>query len=1199
MKLENIKENILIRGVVPGQIAKVVRVRWFGADAIELTYKDEANNLGEEVLYREDEQRMESVSEDLRFDFGADPDLYKLACEAGRIRLAHLFDPLFAVHTSDVQPLPHQLTAVYETMLPRHPLRFLLADDPGAGKTVMTGLLLKELIVRGDVRRCLIVCPGSLVEQWQDEMFRKFGLAFDIMTNDQLETARTGNWFFEHPFAICRLDKLSRNEEVQAKLAAVDWDFIVCDEAHKMSASLWGKKIEETKRYKLGKRLETLTRHFLLLTATPHNGKIADFQLFMSLLDPDRFEGRFRSEGPNSAPTEVDVSDLMRRMVKEELLKFDGTRLFPERRAYTVDYELSPGEAELYQDVTQYVRKEFNRADALDKARRGNVGFALTILQRRLASSPEAIYQSLTRRRERLEKICREEEEKKLSPDAMRRSLAGAFLSTEYESWDDEGDLEDDTPSSEIEDEEEKIVDKASAAQTIVELKLEIETLKKLEAKAEKLCRSGTDRKWDELSQLLQDNPEMFHASGHRRKLIVFTEHRDTLNYLKERIEALLGRDDAVVVIHGGLKRQARKDAEQSFTQDKTVEILIATDAAGEGINLQRAHLMVNYDLPWNPNRLEQRFGRIHRIGQTEVCHCWNLVAAQTREGEVYQRLLAKLETERAALGGKVFDILGSVTFDGRPLRELLLEAIRYGESLETKQRLNEVVDRSLGHERLRELLDLYALTHDTMNLSQVRAIRDEMERAETRRLQPHFISAFFREAFARFGGSLREREQGRYEIRSVPLELRSHEGKGQGYDYKVLRTYERVTFEKSLREVPGKPLAALLTPGHPLLDVTIDLVTEKFRPLLREGCILVDENDLSDRLRVLVTVDHSILEGRTDTEGRRRIVSQRLHFVEIDQTGTVTAAGCAPYLDYRAPTAEESEQIRRHGFPDWLEADLEQRAVSYAVSHLVAEHLKEIRARIERQVDKTLRAVQERLTAEINYWDAQAILLREKEENDLSTRNMTSKKAKERADDLQARLKRRQTELALERQISPQSPTPVGMVLVVPAGWLKTLANPNENNDFTPLSLPSEILDPEKIEDTKAAKLAKDRIEAIGMQTVMEIERSFGFQPVDVSAKKCGYDIESTDSGKEEHRLRFIEVKGRFHEATSVTVTSNEIRSALNSPEQSILAVVLVAPNGSTETWYIRNAFEKEPDFIASSVNYPLNKLFEKGVKV
>src|SRR6058998_1636896 len=441
-RLEDLQTNASVRGILPDCLVTVVNVQWFGSEAVELTYKDPSGRVANQLLYRHDEPRIEVVEEGRPWSFDGDGALFRLVSEAHRIRLAHLFDPVLAVHTSVVEPLPHQITAVYEAMLPRQPLRFLLADDPGAGKTIMAGLLMKELIARGDLQRCLVVCPGSLAEQWQDELYRRFHLPFDILTNDKLEAARTGNWFLETNLAIARLDKLSRSEDVQAKLAAPDcrWDLIVCDEAHKMSATFFGGEIKYTKRYKLGQLLSGLTRHFLLMTATPHNGKEEDFQLFMALLDGDRFEGRFR-DGVHA----VDTSDLMRRMVKESLLKFDATPLFPERIAYTVPYKLSNAEAQLYKAVTGYVREEFNRAEALQNDKRaGTVGFALTILQRRLASSPEAIYQSLRRRRERLETRLRELELLQRGEEGAPDVRAGVPVLDE----DDVEDLED-APDSE------------------------------------------------------------------------------------------------------------------------------------------------------------------------------------------------------------------------------------------------------------------------------------------------------------------------------------------------------------------------------------------------------------------------------------------------------------------------------------------------------------------------------------------------------------------------------------------------------------------------------------------------------------------------------------------------------------------------------------------------------------------------------
>ncbi len=685
--LEDLRTGMRVKGIVPGQTVSLVDIKWHGDDAIELVFKRDNGQPGTQLLYRENEAQLEIIQQGRAWRFEASGDLFRLAAEAYRIHLAHLFDPVLAVHTSLIEPLPHQITAVYSEMLTRQPLRYLLADDPGAGKTIMAGLLIKELMVRGDVRRCLICVPGNLAAQWQDELWVKFQVQFDILTRDTIEASVTGNPFAEKNLLIVRLDQMARSSELQEKLRHTDWDLVVCDEAHKMSASFFSGELKKTKRYDLGQLLSSVTRHFLLMTATPHNGKEEDFQLFLSLLDADRFEGRFR-DGVH----EVDVSDIMRRMVKEKLRKFDGRPLFPERRAYTVNYALSGEEMRLYSAVTEYVREEFNRVDQLgDDPRRGTVGFALTVLQRRLASSPEAIYQSLNRRRKRLEKRLEEEDARRRIAEILEDDLGLYMTEDIYE------DLED-APAEEIEALEEMVIDSATAARTVAELKIEIESLKRLERMAYELRHSGHDRKWEELASIIQDDDRMISPEGQRRKLVIFTEHRDTLNYLKERIRTLFGHNDILVNIDGGLTRDERRKVEDLFRNDPDVYFLVATDAAGEGINLQRAHLMINYDLPWNPNRLEQRFGRIHRIGQTEVCHLWNLVAGETREGHVYERLLRKLEAEGKALDGQVFDVLGKL-FDQTPLRNLLIDAVRYGDRPDIRARLEQAVDNAVDRE--------------------------------------------------------------------------------------------------------------------------------------------------------------------------------------------------------------------------------------------------------------------------------------------------------------------------------------------------------------------------------------------------------------------------------------------------------------------------------------------------------------------
>jgi superfamily II DNA or RNA helicase len=596
MKIEDIKPGVPLAGLEPAVIGSVVAVVPIAEGSVQVLYKTPDGTLKERLINRADEPNLTVATTERPWSFDGDGETFKLVVEAKRIDLAFLFDPMMAVHTSNVEALPHQITAVYESMLPRQPLRFVLADDPGAGKTIMAGLYIRELIMRADARRIVIVAPGSLVEQWRDEMFEKFGLEFRVFTKDLEAATPSGNPFEDIDHLIVRLDQMARNDDLQEKLCAAGWDLVVFDEAHKLAAHFFGSKLEKTGRFKLAEKLGAHTRHLLLMTATPHNGKEEDFQLFLSLLDSDRFYGKFR-DGVHK----VDTSDLMRRMVKEELVKFDGTPLFPERRAYTVNYKLSDIEAALYEAVTHYVKTEMGKADQIGGQRKGSVGFALTSLQRRLASSPEAIFQSLKRRRERLQRRLREENIASRGGQILAETLAPAPPPSDF-SGDDLASQElpevpeddDDLNASEQEALEESLVDRATAAKTIAELEDEIDTLIRLENQAREVVASGQDRKWEELSRILQRDPHMHDAGGRLRKIIIFSEHRDTLNYLHEKIAGVLGSHDAIVTIHGGTHRDKRLEAQALFRSDPEIRVLVATDAAGEGVNLQCANLMVS-----------------------------------------------------------------------------------------------------------------------------------------------------------------------------------------------------------------------------------------------------------------------------------------------------------------------------------------------------------------------------------------------------------------------------------------------------------------------------------------------------------------------------------------------------------------------------------------------------------------------------
>ena len=1164
-KLEDIKNGAWVFGVVPNQSVEVISVEWIGNQAINLVYRTAGKGVSETTLYRDDEHRLSVEQRGRAWSFDADGGLLRLVTEANRIKLAHFFDPYLAIHTSLVDPLPHQITAVYDEMLPRQPLRFLLADDPGAGKTIMAGLLIKELIARSDLERCLVVAPGSLVEQWQDELGEKFSLEFDILSRDMIETSRSGNVFNDRNRLIARLDVLARNEDLQQKLASsTEWDLIICDEAHRMSASYFGGDVKYTKRYQLGQQLGQDCRHLLLMSATPHNGKEEDFQLFMALLDGDRFEGRFR-DGVHYA----DSADMMRRLTKEELLKFDGRPLFPERRAYTVKYDLSPEEAALYSAVTEYVRTEMNRVQRFaeqDGKKRNNVGFALQILQRRLASSPAAIYQSLKRRRERLEA---ELAEARIARRGGRAGFDAPDVSDEVlKNIDEYG-------QDEIDEIEDLISTGATTAETVEQLEIEVQTLKGLEIMALDALCSGKDTKWTQLDRILDDEL-MIDSDGNRRKLIIFTEPKDTLHYLLEKIRARLGKPDAVEVIHGGVTREERRKVVERFMQDRDMLVLIANDAAGEGVNLQRGHLMVNYDLPWNPNKIEQRFGRIHRIGQTEVCHLWNLVAADTREGEVYARLLEKLEAAREALGGRVYDVLGEL-FEGTALRDLLVQAIQYGEQEDVKAKLFKAVDGAVDQQHLLDLLQRRQLTNDTMPAAHVHELRIEMERAEAQRLQPHHIQSFFVEAFKHLGGQIKRREEGRWEITHVPLNIRERD-RQIGSGAPIQKKYERICFEK--REINQQPVAAFVCPGHPLLEAVISLVREQYDHLMKRGAILVDDTDPGEEIAALFLLEHSVQDSRPTATGNTHIISERLQFAAIDRNGEATNAGIAPHLNLRPARAEEIARVEDLLQADWLRTNLEKTAVRFATVELAQKHVSEVKARRIPEIDKVEHEVKARLKKEINYWDARAFELKEEERAGKKTR-LNWQNAQRRAEELAERLKRRLEALDQERFVSAQPPRVRGGMIVIPRGLLIARAPADERaeaaNGFS--------------EDP----VARRKIEIAAMEAVMAVERTLGNTPNDVSAQKVGYDIASYDP-KADH-LRFIEVKGRIDGADTVMITRQEVITSLHEPDKFILAVVQVENGFAREPRYVHGALDtREPPFEHNAIQFSIKSLLERA---
>ena len=1168
-RLEDLKPDALVKGLVGTEAVRLISVQRMGDMACQVFYRGQDGSTGDTIVFRSSEADLVLVSGGRKWSFEGDGEVFRLVSEAERIRQAYLFDPYVAVSSSTIDPLPHQISAVYEHMLPRQPMRFLLADDPGAGKTIMAGLLIKELLIRGELERCLIVAPGSLTEQWQDELKEKFELQFELLTRDLINATGLGNPFAERPLLIARMDQLSRDGELQTRLEqAPEWDLVVFDESHRMSAHYFGNEVKRTKRYDMGKRVGNHARNLLLMTATPHNGKDEDFQLFMALLDEDRFAGQQKDAVHRSDPT-----DLMRRLVKEDLYTFAGTKLFPERRSYTAEYELSEPEKQLYEKVTEYVREEMNRADRNAQAvggakKRVNVGFALMTLQRRLASSPFAIHRSLERRRERLESRLKEERLLLEGREAGSKLLLDAKYEPNAISDDDIAELYEEDTAGEVEATEQAFTDNATTAQTLEELAFEIDTLKGLEKLSKKVVDQRCDAKWSELDRILDDE-QMREPNGGRRKLVLFTEFKDTLTDLAIKIRDRLGRPEAVVEIHGGVPRDKRRQIVHAFMNDPQVVVLLANDAAGEGVNLQRAHLMVNYDLPWNPNRLEQRFGRIHRIGQKEVCHLWNLLAKDTREGDVYIQLLHKLEIAREALGDKVFDVLGQL-FSGRSLRDLLMDAVRYNQQPERQIQMELEIEGAVNQEHLRQLLNERALVQQGMDIHKVELLRQQMERAMARRIHPHYVHDFFIEAFRRLGGKVFEREKGRYVITYVPPQLLDR-NQQIGFGVPVQARYERICFEKE--HVAATPRAELVSPGHPLLEACLSLVLERDGAVLAQGAVLVDERDLGTEPRMLFCLEHGLQDGRRNRHGQQQLISNRLQFLEINRQGEVAIAGSAPYLDYRPLKEGERQQIEGVLSEGWLAQDWDQLVITQALTTLVPEHLEEVKGERLERIAKAGQEIQSRMQREINLWYRRYEELKLQESAGKQVR-LPAQVAKERYELLVARLEKRKAQLALEAQISAKVPILKGGTLVIPVGLL--LAQQGQ-------------ADP-----TGVDAAVRKRVELLAMNAVFEAEKAMGRMPRDVSGQRgIGYDIESLDDHGD---LYFIEVKGRIDGADSVTLTINEVNTGRNSPHRFRLALVAVTGNQAAAPVYVSGIDWGVPGFGDTQITKNLQQLLAAG---
>ncbi|WP_054030003.1 helicase-related protein [Desulfatitalea tepidiphila] len=761
-----------------------------------------------------------------------DAEKLRLLVESARVRLAYAHDQQFAVSLSGIRTLPHQIEAVYKAMLPQPRLRFLLADDPGAGKTIMAGLLVKELKLREAIERILILCPAPLTIQWQDEMLRWFGEPFDIIFAAVDQQQLTNPW--QRSSQIIASIDYAKQEDVRERVWQQRWDLVIIDEAHKCSARTASggqnreSKVTTTKRYDLASRLTSQADHVLLLTATPHHGDEDKFAHFLRLIDPDLFPEPHRL-GKQAAAIRKDVFRLGKdspwslRRLKEDLKDANGKRLFPDRHTNTVTFCLNSDEYALYKSVTAYINEFIPQQTG---QRRSSAALTRTVLQRRLVSSTCAIHESIKRRQKKQEDLL--EELEGLTPAQRAKRLAvlqGRLPDAEQE----EDDLDDTV--------RDQLVDEYTAALELEQLRSEISSLKELVEQARRVRENANDSKLAALRQCLGE-AQFLELKDGRGKLLIFTEHRDTLGYVRDYLERW---GFSTCEIHGGMNPHERKRAQEVFRTG--AQVCIATEAAGEGINLQFCHLMINYDMPWNPTRLEQRLGRIHRIGQDRDVYAFNFVATESEdgqpivEGRILHRLLEKLDQMNEALEGRVFDVIGEVlSLNDVNLPDMLRDAAydprRLDEYLDQIDRIDPAklkeYEEATGIALARSHVDFSAFQHRNLEV-------------EERRLMPRYVEAQFVAAAKEVGLRVEPRADGLWRVEHVLANLRSERLRSVQRIGKPESSYRKITFHKHHLEQDAHLDAVLMGPGHPLYAAVDEKLNERLTGLIGGIGFLVD----------------------------------------------------------------------------------------------------------------------------------------------------------------------------------------------------------------------------------------------------------------------------------------------------------------------------------------------------------------------
>lgn len=1147
--MTDLNSGDIVSGLEPDEHVEIRQIKPFGAktliEGVTVTSRREIRR----PLSAEELARLTKVRGS-EYTFDGEAGAFMLGVEAHRIRIAHQYDPLFAVNSSVVDILPHQVEAVYRYMLPLPRIRFLLADDTGAGKTIMAGLLIKELLFRGVISKVLIITPGGLTKQWQeDEMRAKFGLEFDLVNRASFE-AKPGQFSqSDEGLFVTSIDFISRHEGCLNAARETQWDMIIVDEAHKLSAFEYGNKLARSERYQAVEALAPRADHLIFLTATPHRGRKDTFRRLLMLLDEDLFqkdelvterihEAVATFTGAESFEGEAAISKARNRFflrrLKEEMVDWDGGKLFKLRHTKTTGYELTPEELDLYNAVTKYVRSK--RKQAKERKNR-NVELTLMVMQRRLASSIFAITRTLQNRLAALTEVLailkdpNRAGERKRAMNGNDNDVPQSF--EEYEDLDEN---------------QRDVVDKRIFRQVLSDKPEDVEKeIREVKALVD-MAVGLKDHPEEKFAQLLKVLDESDVIRDDDEKLVIFTEHRDTLNNLTERLRK---RGYIVTNIHGGMNVDERKQAQKEFK--RRAKIMVATDAAGEGINLQFCRYMINWDIPWNPNRLEQRMGRIHRYGQKDDVWVFNVVATNTREGAVLAKLLNKMDVMREQLGNdRVYDVIDDLLEDV-PLVDLIENSI----DSETGAEAAAEMERRLGVDLNQRAETLIALQKKQslashLDLREARRLRDT---SDEHRLQPLFIQRFFMTAYQAAGGTITEdRNYPVYYLGRTPSGLKEVARKDR---LPVRDKYdEPFVFDKELVSVASRinvpENTRLLGPGHPVFEAVIEWAIRRARESFARGATLVDPN-IAIPQRVWL-VNSSVLDERR--EEKKRLAHQQLSMVIADHLG-LRPTSPANMLNFTPPDGKmEMPAVPTRSLEEiqmWSFENLTEKQKAQVEGH----RLEECELR-RGYLETTFTDLILDLTDKLNDYQ-QAELLGD-DEGEAEERL----KLEKRIELLKSRKLERLAELELMLRLSANLPEVLTSALVLPA--------------------PVAIIDEDGAPRHGVPMRRDDEVEQIAMDVVMRFERGRGWTPFDVHLDGEHYDIRSEAPSGE---VRFIEVKGRA-ESGAVMLTSPEVDKLRQLGERAFLYIVTHCKREMPKLRIIRDPMsELSPEMLYRQVQY------------